>query len=354
MEGQLPNVAATPPQQDSWQDEAATKPHVKRDQVKSRTRPRMLTSILAAAVAARLKVKPLKPSRRRSGGSSAEVQQHHAGRQKILAAAQAVVDAVNTETMQRLGETIKILAAAYSEVSDELRSSTVRGSSSRKAVAIALDAQSPRTPVLRSPVPRSPTSRRLESSWGAMAGRRSFAFGSSSSLIVNSSRDEGLPNAPDGRVYDPETSPATAFLIDLDGTIYEPLGLIDGAADFYKWLGVFALDISLVLLSLPASHSPPLTLRARVPAEDSRERHAPCLRLQQYVSWRPNSEPMHSSGSAEVLSSISRWSSRRQELSWRAKEAQHAAVCRLRLARASGTHTDGGRVPVRLYAHCHP
>ena len=265
MEGQLPNVAATPPQQDSWQDEAATKPHVKRDQVKSRTRPRMLTSILAAAVAARLKVKPLKPSRRRSGGSSAEVQQHHAGRQKILAAAQAVVDAVNTETMQRLGETIKILAAAYSEVSDELRSSTVMGSSSRKltsgfrpsnskAVAIALDAQSPRTPVLRSPVPRSPTSRRLESSWGAMAGRRSFAFGSSSSLIVNSSRDEGLPNAPDGRVYDPETSPATAFLIDLDGTIYEPLGLIDGAADFYKWLGVFALDISLVLLSLPASH----------------------------------------------------------------------------------------------------
>lgn len=36
--------------------------------------------------------------------------------------------------------------------------------------------------------------------------------------------------------YNPETSPVTAFLIDLDGTMYDPAGLLPGAASFYRWL----------------------------------------------------------------------------------------------------------------------
>lgn len=36
--------------------------------------------------------------------------------------------------------------------------------------------------------------------------------------------------------YDPATSGVTGFLIDLDGTMYSPGGLISGAKEFYEWL----------------------------------------------------------------------------------------------------------------------
>lgn len=36
--------------------------------------------------------------------------------------------------------------------------------------------------------------------------------------------------------YDPQTSPVCGFLIDLDGTMYDPAGLLPGAAEFYHWL----------------------------------------------------------------------------------------------------------------------
>ena len=42
--------------------------------------------------------------------------------------------------------------------------------------------------------------------------------------------------APLCQEYDPATSQITAFLIDLDGTFYEPGGLIPGARRFYQWL----------------------------------------------------------------------------------------------------------------------
>ena len=38
------------------------------------------------------------------------------------------------------------------------------------------------------------------------------------------------------RRYDPQTSKISGFLIDLDGTLYEPGGLLPGAKDFYAWL----------------------------------------------------------------------------------------------------------------------
>ena len=37
-------------------------------------------------------------------------------------------------------------------------------------------------------------------------------------------------------IFDAEASDVTGFLIDLDGTIYDPAGLLPGAADFYAWL----------------------------------------------------------------------------------------------------------------------
>ena len=43
-------------------------------------------------------------------------------------------------------------------------------------------------------------------------------------------------DAPEGSLYDPESSGFTGFLIDLDGTMYEPGGLLPGAQEFYKWL----------------------------------------------------------------------------------------------------------------------
>jgi len=37
-------------------------------------------------------------------------------------------------------------------------------------------------------------------------------------------------------IFDAAASEVTGFLIDLDGTIYDPAGLLPGAADFYAWL----------------------------------------------------------------------------------------------------------------------
>lgn len=34
--------------------------------------------------------------------------------------------------------------------------------------------------------------------------------------------------------YDPDTSGVDGFLIDLDGTMYQPGGLLNGASDFYR------------------------------------------------------------------------------------------------------------------------
>jgi ribonucleotide monophosphatase NagD (HAD superfamily) len=41
---------------------------------------------------------------------------------------------------------------------------------------------------------------------------------------------------PPPRVYNASLSPLEAFLIDLDGTVYRPGGLVDGAKDFYDWM----------------------------------------------------------------------------------------------------------------------
>eukprot|EP00966_Prymnesium_polylepis_P065994 1531161-Prymnesium_polylepis.1 len=53
--------------------------------------------------------------------------------------------------------------------------------------------------------------------------------------------------APLCQGYDARTSGITGFLIDLDGTTYEPGGLIPGARRFYKWLR--ANNIPFVFLS---------------------------------------------------------------------------------------------------------
>lgn len=45
----------------------------------------------------------------------------------------------------------------------------------------------------------------------------------------------GAASAPAER-YCPDRSPIRGFLIDLDGTMYEPAGLLPGAAAFYAWL----------------------------------------------------------------------------------------------------------------------
>ena len=44
------------------------------------------------------------------------------------------------------------------------------------------------------------------------------------------------PLGPSCDRYDPATSGITGFLIDLDGTMYHPAGLLPGAAEFYSWL----------------------------------------------------------------------------------------------------------------------
>ena len=38
------------------------------------------------------------------------------------------------------------------------------------------------------------------------------------------------------RSYNPETAGVTGFLVDLDGTVYRPDGLIRGAKEFHEWL----------------------------------------------------------------------------------------------------------------------
>lgn len=52
--------------------------------------------------------------------------------------------------------------------------------------------------------------------------------------MMASSREMDEERQP--KLYDAELSGITGFLIDLDGTMYRPGGLIDGAEDFYSWL----------------------------------------------------------------------------------------------------------------------
>ena len=54
-------------------------------------------------------------------------------------------------------------------------------------------------------------------------------------------------NKPTAVPYSPHASGITAFLIDLDGTLYEPGGLLPGAREFYAWLK--RAGIPYVLLS---------------------------------------------------------------------------------------------------------
>jgi len=41
---------------------------------------------------------------------------------------------------------------------------------------------------------------------------------------------------PQAKLYNPDTAGVTGFLVDLDGTVYRPDGLIRGAKEFHEWL----------------------------------------------------------------------------------------------------------------------
>ena len=49
-------------------------------------------------------------------------------------------------------------------------------------------------------------------------------------------RIQNLQQKASARCYDPDVSKITGFLIDLDGTMYQPGSLIPGASAFYDWL----------------------------------------------------------------------------------------------------------------------
>ena len=45
-----------------------------------------------------------------------------------------------------------------------------------------------------------------------------------------------MDDPPLATPYDPSSAGVTGFLIDLDGTMYDPAGLLPGASAFYHWL----------------------------------------------------------------------------------------------------------------------
>ncbi len=214
-------------------------------------------------------------------------QQHQAARLKLAAATNEVLDACTSADLDELRDKIRALNVAYDQAVNGLTASEPRERPQGMADVIveALANLTPREPLSESTlgssspsgspdagrgadgasIRRETTSR--QSSAGSMlqklaaarqkqpeprppvpetgsfskwtAVRRNSVLAKARGAVQPMRRGSLLSGPAEPLLatrYDPETSSVRGFLIDLDGTMYDPAGLLPGAVEFYHWL----------------------------------------------------------------------------------------------------------------------
>ena len=237
------------------------------------TRAKLTTAAVTPTSVTRVSSKPRMFSRIptfsnasfRNGVRGNKQRQVATARNRLLAAALAVTEAVNAASLDEVGERIRELSATYASVIDAFaddnepnsetsmrysedtpelwRTSEQRTSSQadeQPAIESPLTVARKRRPSILDMIrQQSETAANVSTPATPPASRSAPTSAVAEKAPLLRRMSQGATKELEAAMatqYDSATSGVTGFMIDLDGTMYDPAGLLPGAAAFYSWL----------------------------------------------------------------------------------------------------------------------